>query len=147
MSRTTRLAAIVALPLATLSVAIAAPRQPAASAPNSTDQRFMAADTNGDQRISLAEFLAAADARFKSIDQQHKGAIDAADLASSPDATARIDHRAETMVARLDTAGNGFVTRDEYLAAAQDRFARLDGNNDGKITPDELVMRAPRRAL
>ena len=141
MSRTTRFAALVALPLATLSVSIAAPRPPDAAAANPAGQRFMQADSNGDQRISLAEFLAAAEGRFGAIDQQHKGTIDAADLASSPDATARIDHRAETLVARLDTAGNGYVTRDEYLAAAQDRFARLDGNNDGRITPDEMTAK------
>jgi len=39
----------------------------------------------------------------------------------------------------LDTAGNGFVTKDEYLAAAQNRFARMDSDGDGKLTPDELA--------
>jgi len=142
MSRITRFAAIAGLPFAALSVCIAAPHPTGAVAgaqANPAEQRLLDADTNGDQRISLAEYLAAAEARFKTIDQQQKGKIDAADLASSPGATARIDHRAESIIARLDTAGNGYVTRDEYLAAAQGRFARIDVDADGKLTADELA--------
>jgi len=141
MLRITRFAAIAGLPLAALSLCIAAPRPSAApgAQANPAAQKFFDADTNGDGRISIQEFLAAAETRFKAIDQQHKGSIDAADLASSPEATARIDHRAERIVARLDTAGNGFVTRDEFVTAAQDRFNRLDTNADDKLTPDELA--------
>ena len=95
-------------------------------------------DTNGDGRISLDEDIAAAARHFQSIDSQNKGAIDAADIAGSPQAIARIDRRAERLVKRLDKPGNGYVTQDEFIAAAQQRFARLDRNGDGKLTPDEL---------
>jgi Ca2+-binding EF-hand superfamily protein len=44
------------------------------------------------------------------------------------------------MVKRLDTSGNGYVTLDEFTAAAQQRFARLDKNGDGKLTPDEFTV-------
>ncbi len=98
-------------------------------------------DTNGDGRVSLDEYLAAAATQFKNLDSQNKGSIDAADLASSKMALMRIDHRANGLVKRLDTAGNGYVTQDEFVAAAQKRFARLDKNGDGKLTPDELGAR------
>jgi Ca2+-binding EF-hand superfamily protein len=142
MYRTTRLAALAAIPMTALSLcAVAQPANPAA-APGTRPDFFAhmleQMDTNGDGRIALDEYVAAAGARFKSIDTQNKGSIDAADIASSPAAVARIDHRAESIVKRLDTAGNGYVTKDEFLASAQNRFARLDSNGDGKLTPDEL---------
>ena len=142
MYRTTRLAALAAIPMTALSLCAMA-QPPNSGAARGTRPDFFAhmleqMDTNGDGRISLDEYVAAAGARFKSIDTQNKGSIDAADIASSPAAVERIDHRAESIVKRLDTAGNGYVTKDEVLAAAQNRFARMDANGDGKLTPDEL---------
>lgn len=143
MSRTTRLAALAAIPLTALSLCAAAQSPKPAPAPGTRPDFFAhmleTMDSNGDGRISLDEFVAASGARFKSIDTQNKGSIDAADIAASPEAVARIDHRAEAIVRRLDTAGNGYVTKDEFLAAAQDRFARMDSNGDGKLTSDELA--------
>jgi Ca2+-binding EF-hand superfamily protein len=98
-------------------------------------------DRNGDGRISLDEYLAEAGAHFKAIDGAGKGSIDAADIASSPAAVARIDRRAERIVSRLDSAGAGYVTADEFGAAARKRFARLDRNGDGKLSADELGTR------
>lgn len=145
MSRTTRLAALAAIPLTALSLCAAAQSAQPAPAPGTRPDFFAhmleTMDSNHDGRISLDEFVAAAGARFKSIDTQNKGSIDAADIAASPEAVARIDHRAEAIVKRLDTAGHGYVTKDEFLAAAQDRFARMDSNGDGKLTPDELTAR------
>ena len=144
MSRITRLAALAAIPLTALSLCAAAQSAKPAAAPGTRPDFFAhmleKMDSNGDGRISLDEFVAAASARFKSIDTQNKGSIDAADIASSPEAVKRIDHRADAIVKRLDTAGNGYVTKDEFLAAAQDRFARMDVNGDGKLAPDELAM-------
>lgn len=41
--------------------------------------------------------------------------------------------------AKLDTDGNGSVTRAEFDAKAADRFARLDGNRDGFVTKVEMA--------
>jgi len=144
MSRIIRHPTLAALPLAVLSIAALAQsaNPPAAPAhPGLFQHMLQKMDTNGDGRISLDEYVAAASARFKSIDTKNKGSIDAADIAASPQATERIDHRAEGLVKRLDTAGNGYVTQDEFVAAAQKRFARLDKNGDGKLTPDEMTGR------
>ena len=122
------------------AAASAAPAAPTPAAPADHFQHMLQKmDRNGDGRISLDEYLAEAGAHFKTIDSANKGHVDAADIASSPAALERIDRRAERLVARLDSAGAGYVTADEFAAAAQKRYARLDRNGDGRLTPDELV--------
>ena len=140
MFRTTRLAAFAALSLTAALSARAVPPADAAH-PRFFEHMLQKMDSNGDGRISLDEYLGAATARFQAIDAQNNGSIDAAEIAASPAAAARIDRRAEAVVRRLDTAGNGYVTPDEFVVAAQDRFARLDANHDGRLTPDELAAR------
>jgi Ca2+-binding EF-hand superfamily protein len=144
MYRNIKLAVLTALPVAALSVCAlaqnAAPTTTAAdSRPSFFQHMLKKMDTNGDGRISLNEYLAAATARFKGIDSQNRGSIDAAAIASSAETVKRDERAAQFMVKRLDTAGNGYVTQDEFLAAAKKRFARLDKAGNGKLTPDELT--------
>lgn len=123
---------------AALSASTAAMAQPADGSSKRFEQMLQKWDANGDGRISLDEYLAAAGAHFQQIDTQNKGAVSAEQIADSPKAQERIERRTAGLVHRLDTAGNGYVTQSEFVAAAQKRFARLDRNGDGKLTPDEL---------
>lgn len=43
---------------------------------------------------------------------------------------------------RADTDGNGRISRQEFLARADARFARLDTNGNGVISADEFAARA-----
>lgn len=43
-----------------------------------------------------------------------------------------------TRLDRLDTDGDGFVSRNEIVAARDRLFERLDGNGDGKLDADEI---------
>src|SRR5579885_415517 len=140
MFRITTLAALTALPVAVLSVCTFAQNAPGAGTqPSMFEHMLQKMDTNGDGRISLDEYLAAAKTKFQALDAVNKGSIDAATIAASPAAERRLEHRAEFMVKHLDTAGNGYVTEDDVVAAAKRRFARLDKDGDGKLTPDELT--------
>lgn len=53
--------------------------------------------------------------------------------------------RAETRFDRLDTDGDGMISREEFLAAMENRverqFARMDRNEDGKITREDRPFR------
>jgi len=97
-------------------------------------------DANGDGRISLDEYLAATTARYQQIDTQNKGAVTADEIASSPNAAKRMERRAEGLVRHLDAANKGYVTQDDFVAAAKKRFAKLDRKGDGKLTADELMQ-------
>lgn len=134
------LTAAIALTVAAAAAAQTGATPATTSRPSPFERMLKSMDSNGDGRISLDEYLGEAARHFQAADSQNKGRIDAADLASSPQAITRIDHKAERMVRRLDTAGAGYVTPDEFVAAAQKRFARLDKNGDGKLTPDELTF-------
>ena len=91
-------------------------------------------DTDGDGKISSAEFQAAASARFSAIDTQGTGKITAEQIAAA--GKGRDEKFAEREVKKIGS--DGAITKDQYLAAAQARFARLDRNGDGYITADEL---------
>lgn len=93
-------------------------------------------DNDGDGKISSAEFQAAAAARFASIDTQGTGKITAAQIAATRGAGERGEKFADREVAKVGS--DGTITKDQYLAAAQARFAKLDRNGDGYITADEV---------
>src|SRR5215831_9553744 len=103
MFRITRLAAFAAL--CTSAAAIA---QTTDGSPKYFEHMLKKWDANGDGRISLEEYLAAATAHFQQIDAQNKGAVSADQIASSPKAQERIERRTAGLVRHLDTAGNGY---------------------------------------
>ncbi|WP_298688426.1 signal transduction protein [uncultured Sphingomonas sp.] len=79
--------------------------------------RMMAADTDGDGRISLAEWTAQMSGR-----RGGGGGFDPA-----------------AMFARMDANHDGVLDKSEIDAASAERFRRMDTNGDGVITPDERM--------
>lgn len=127
------LATFCALPFAAIAQSTStAP----ATHPSMFDHMLKKMDTDGDGKISSAEFQAAAAARFNAIDTQGTGKITAEQIADSKGAKERGEKFAEREVAKI--GANGVITKDQYLAAAQARFAKLDKNGDGFITADEV---------
>lgn len=63
------------------------------------------------------------------------GAAQAQQAPAAPPAPPPPPHAGALM--RADANHDGVVTRAEWLAAVDARFARLDADKDGKITPDE----------
>jgi Ca2+-binding EF-hand superfamily protein len=139
MSRSIRFAVLAALSALSAS-ALAQPADSPATSSKFFDRMLKKWDTNGDGRVSLDEYLAAATARYQQIDARNKGVVTADQIANSPNAAKRVERRAEGLVKHLDAANKGYVTQDDFVAAARKRFAELDRKGDGKLTADELSM-------
>lgn len=150
MTRFTKLAIAAALPGALLSlVALAQTATSAADYTGSRGGHFAHAlkklDTDGDGRISLDEYLAGATTRFKAVDTNNSGSVTAAQLASSPQALAHNQRVAKMLVRHLDSTNKGYVTADDFVAAAQKRFAAIDTQGTGKLTLAEFSAARPGR--
>lgn len=109
-------------------------------APAEFMSRLLAADTNGDGKITFEEFTAAfpnaTRERFDQLDSNKDGVISPADRPAG--AEGRLRQMRETL-RRADADGDGKVTFEELQAVApnitREVFDRLDRNKDGVICP------------
>ena len=148
------LAVSLAPPLAAQSTTVQTATTVQSTAPAPRPERFARlvklVDKDGDGTISLAEAQAFAAQRFDRLDTEHKGyltleayeaplrrAIERASEARRP-ALERALPRAEAAFKALNKAGDGRLTKDEFLADSRARFAAADTDKDGKLTIDEL---------
>lgn len=110
------------------------PRKPSAASGGVTLQQYMqrherklmADDTDGDGKISRAEFIAAANAgkgdqakRFAKVDRNGDGMLDKGE----------IDARLTRRFTRLDTNGDSVLSPDERASAHHKKGAAGDGAN------------------
>lgn len=89
----------------------------------------MAADTDGDGRLSQAEFVASALTRFDRNDANRDGTISMDEVRSAVDA--RRDARRERVFAALDADSDGAISRAEFDARAEHRGERGGGFRRG----------------
>jgi len=105
-------------------------------------QRLIAADTNGDGKITLEEAKAAfpngTQEQFNKLDRNHDGVLSMAD---KPQGNGQANTGRSEMLQRLraaDTNNDGTVTFEEAKAAfpklTRERFSKLDRNGDGVLS-------------
>lgn len=103
------------------------------------DRAFAAMDADSDGMISRAEW-----------DERRTTRMDRREARAERRGRVGVDrgaNRMERRMARIDSNGDGAVTRDEALAKATERFARIDANRDGTVSTDERqAARAARQA-
>ena len=105
---------------------------------------FETIDADGDGEVTQEEMRAHAAARFAEADTDKDGFLTPEEMMAS-----RVGKRAERMLERHDTDGNGQLSADELEAAAAERggkranrmMTRLDTNNDGKLALEEMTAR------
>lgn len=106
----------------------------------------MVIDANGDGFIGPDEAAALADGMFMRLDRNHDNVIDEAEATDGPgkhgwrrwlgqqqadDLTTKL----KAAFAERDADKDGKVTKQEFMAFAQNRYASLDTAKDGKVSP------------
>ena len=92
--------------------------------------RIMRDDANSDGKVSKDEFVQAMQARI--AERQQNGGGD--DSGGAPDPQAIADR----IFPRMDTNGDGFITKDEVQKSSADQFAKIDTAHKGYVTRDEM---------
>jgi|GEM_PF-715415 len=103
--------------------------------------------------MTQAQFDEKARSRFARIDRNSDGILDEAEILASLEARRERRHRRwggrhsanrgmakhwQRRLARLDSDGDGKISKAEFDAHAGQRFARFDLNNDGRISDVDL---------
>jgi Ca2+-binding EF-hand superfamily protein len=90
---------------------------------------FDAADTDGDDLVSEAEFARDAAAGFSGLDVDRSGTLTPEELGPHDPA----------MFARVDADGDGVLTFSEVMVHKTQGFAAADQDQDGKLSFEEMV--------
>jgi hypothetical protein len=103
-------------------------------------------DTDADGEVSKTEWLAYQERVFSSLDKNHTGKIDEKQfLAPSTEmatfATGGYARGLQTpsMMQKIDTDGDGTISRIEYLAYQAKVFDMMDRNHTGSLGPQEFL--------
>ena len=108
--------------------------------------RMMIIDANGDGFIGPDEAASLADGMFTCLDQNHDNVIDETEAAAGPgkhgwrawigqQQAADITAKLKQAFIDRDTNKDGKVTKEEFMAYAQAKYAALDAARDGKVSP------------
>ena len=100
-------------------------------------------DTNGDGRLSRAEFVAGKEEQLRKLDANNDGVVTPGETSTSAPTEKQHfwNHTDKTKTDKINMAdanGDGKVTADEAAAYADKLFTQLDTNNDGYLTVAEL---------
>jgi hypothetical protein len=112
-----------------------APKQPISKAEMlaRADARFDRLDTNRDGQLSAEERKAGAEAARKAMAEKKGGELQ--DF--MPGARRGGGGMGERMLARVDTNGDGMISKAENRAMVEARFARMDADKDGMAEAGE----------
>jgi Ca2+-binding EF-hand superfamily protein len=117
------------------------------------DARFAKMDADGNGQLDAADMSARTKAHFTKMDADKNGSISEAEFMAAHAAMmgglgedkggydgrhmGRMGHDGDRM-AMVDTNGDKIISKTEFTAAAQARFAKKDKDNNGVLSGDEL---------
>jgi hypothetical protein len=90
---------------------------------------FEAADTDGDNLVSIGEFARDAAAAFSGLDYDHDGRLTAEELQPHPGIS----------FSRVDANNDGALTFEEVMRFKMQAFRAADTNQDDALSFDEMV--------
>jgi Ca2+-binding EF-hand superfamily protein len=115
-----------------------------AEARRRVDRIFAALDTKGTGRLAAAQLKGAGAQRLLVCDANKDGAITKAEYLAC---RRRVAERwMQRIFAKYDKNGDGFIGREERVAALRGFFNSLDANKDGRISREEFGVAQKRWA-
>lgn len=125
---------------------------PKAATPRAASGGVMRYDANKDGTVTLEEWKAGQQARFKSLDTNGDGKLSQDEMYARTPAvgnsilpTDRQASRQSGNFQRLDTDKDGFVTLTEFMVQADRNFARCDLDKNGRIDTAECRQALQRK--
>lgn len=114
---------------------------PSAFAGKDSDKHFKMMDANGDGKITRAEHATAAKKMFTECDANRDGIVTAAEMDASMKSQgqkpARDDKTSAEKIQVIDQNGDGQLTTAEHEAGSEKMFARMDTDGDGALSKTE----------
>lgn len=105
-------------------------------------------DTDNDGTVSKEEWLAYQSKVFDALDREHDGVIDekeflapSAEMASFATGGYARGLQTKAMMHKIDTDGDGKITKDEWLAYQTKVFDMMDTSKTGVLGPREFLAR------
>lgn len=86
--------------------------------------------------MTMDQFVARQTARIMAADSDGDGRISGAEMAAMP---AKGERDPARRFDAMDSNHDGYIDKDEIRVALEKRFHRMDRNGDGILTPDERM--------
>jgi EF-hand domain pair/EF hand len=105
-------------------------------------------DADGNGKVSKAEWLAYQEKVFAALDRKKTGVVDERAFLAPSHAMASFATggyarglQTKSMMHKIDTDGDGTVSRDEFIAYQTKVFDMMDQNHAGSVGPQEFLGR------